>query len=263
MVEAGSAFQSMTEVLRKFVPFTVRVNVEPPATAVVGEVEVMVGLRLSMVKVSALEVPPPGPLVTTVTGTVPAVVTSDAEMEAVSLALLTNVVVKGEPFQFTREAPLTKFEPFTVRVNVALPAVLLVGEKVVRAGAGLLIVKVCAFEAPPPGAGFETVMLTVPAVAMSVVKIAAVTFVALTKVVVRLEWFHKTVVPFTKFVPFTVRVNAAPPAVALIGESDEVEGTGLSTEKLTAFDGATPGLTTVTGNVPPVAMSVARTVAVS
>jgi hypothetical protein len=38
-----------------------------------------------------------------------------------------------------------------------------------------VIVKVCALEVPPPGAGFTTVTEAVPAVAMSAAVIAAVT----------------------------------------------------------------------------------------
>jgi hypothetical protein len=33
-----------------------------------------------------------------------------------------------------------------------------------------------------------------------------------------------TVAPVTKFVPLTVNVNAAPPAVVLVGEIDEIVG---------------------------------------
>lgn len=183
---------------------------------------------------------------TTLTGTVPAAVRSIDEMEAVSLALVTKVVVSAAPFQFTADAPLMKFEPFTTSVNVALPAVLLAGESVAMDGAGLLMVKVCAFEGPPPGDGFDTVTLAVPAVAISVAKIVAVTSVELRKVVARLELFHWTVAPFTKLLPFTVRVSPAPPTVALVGESELADGTRLSTANGSGFDGATPGLTTVT-----------------
>lgn len=263
VVDAGTPFQFTTEVFRKFAPFTVRVNAAPPTIALVGEMEAAVGLALSMVKVVALDVPPPGPCVSTATGTAAAVVTSDAEIDAVTLALLTNVVVSAEPFQFMADAVFTKLEPFTVSTNVALPAVLLTGEIVVMAGVGLSIVKVSAFEVPPPGAGFETVTLTAPAVAMSVERIAAVTSVEFTKVVVRDEPPHLTVAPLIKLLPFTVSVNAEPPAFALVGVSDDAEGAGLVTVNVSAFDGAMPGLTTVTWSVPPAAMSPAGTVAVT
>ena len=57
--------------------------------------------------------------------------------------------------------------------------------------------------------------------------IVAVSWVALTKVVVRFEPFQRTVEPFTKFVPLTVNVNPPPPAVAEFGERLVVVGTGL------------------------------------
>src|SRR5437660_7622577 len=70
-------------------------------------------------------------------------------------------------------------------------------------------VNCCALEVPPPGAGFVTVILNVPAVARSVAGIAAVSCVALTKVVVRAEPLKFTVELETKFVPFNVSVKAA------------------------------------------------------
>jgi hypothetical protein len=54
---------------------------------------------------------------------------------------------------------------------------------------------------------------------MSLAGTEAVNFVPLTYVVVSPVLFQFTVEVETKFVPFTVRVNAAPPAVALEGES--------------------------------------------
>ena len=53
-----------------------------------------------------------------------------------------------------------------MRVKAAPPAVALVGESEVAVGAGLLMVKISAFDVPPP-ARFVTVTFTVPAVAMS------------------------------------------------------------------------------------------------
>src|ERR1700719_994032 len=41
--------------------------------------------------------------------------------------------------------------------------------------------------------------------------------------------FHRTTEPVTKFEPFTVRVKAAPPAAALVGEIVVIAGMGLFT----------------------------------
>ena len=123
--------------------------------------------------------------------------------------------------------PETKLEPITVRVNAEPPAVTLAGDSEVNAGTGLFIVKVCPPEVPPPGAGLNTVTVAVPAVAMSAAVIDAVTCVALTYAVVRLDPFHCTVDAPMKFVPLIVSVNAAPPAVADVGVTLVVVGTGL------------------------------------
>ncbi len=73
--------------------------------------------------------PPAGGLFTTVTEAVPAVAMSAAVMEAVSFVLLKNVVVRADPFQSTTEPPETKFDPRTVSVKAAPPAVALLGER--------------------------------------------------------------------------------------------------------------------------------------
>src|SRR4029453_1931483 len=83
---------------------------------------------------------------------------------------------------------------------------------------GGVIVKVCAVDTPPPGVGVNTVTDAVPAVAMSVAGIAAVSWVALTTVVVRAAPFHRTTELATKFDPVTVSVNAGPPAAVLDGD---------------------------------------------
>lgn len=88
-------------------------------------------------------------------------------------------------------------------------------------------VKVTLFEVPPPGAGFCTVTAGVPAVAISDVRMEAVSWVALTKVVVFANPPKLTTAAETKLVPLTVRVNAGPPAVALGGESVVIVGKGL------------------------------------
>src|SRR5207302_1826184 len=152
---------------------------------------------------------------------VPAVPISAAVMAACSCVVLTYVVARTLPFQFTTEPPLTNPVPFTVRVKAAPPAVTLVGASDVTVGAGVfagLIGKGKLADVPPPGVGFNTVTCAVPAALISTAVMAACNCVALTYVVVRPAKFQFTIeLPLTKPVPFTVRVKAAPPAVALVG----------------------------------------------
>ena len=84
-----------------------------------------------------------------------------------------------------------------------------------------------AGEIPPPGAGLNTVTCAVPAVTTSPAGMAAVTRVALTKVVGRSVPFQRTVEPATKFEPLTLRLKAALPAAVLAGVSEANAGTGL------------------------------------
>ena len=76
------------------------------------------------VKKITFDVPPPG--LTTVTEAVPTAAMSAALMVAVNWPLLTNVVVRGLPFQ-SIVAPETNPVPFTVRVNPAAPGAALIG----------------------------------------------------------------------------------------------------------------------------------------
>lgn len=79
------------------------------------------------VNVAALEAPPPGAGLTTVTATLPAEARSAAPMLALSWVLLTNVVVRLLPPQSTVEFD-NKLEPFTVSVKPRAPAGALLGE---------------------------------------------------------------------------------------------------------------------------------------
>src|SRR5207302_15154 len=133
-----------------------------------------------IVKVCAFDVPPPGDGLNTVIGAVPAVAMSGAEITAVSCVADTYDRKSAVQVQRTTEA-VTKFVPVTVSVNCAPPATTDAGLSAVVVGIGLLgavIVKVCGFEVPPPGAGLNTVTGAVPAVAMSAAEIAAVSCVA-------------------------------------------------------------------------------------
>jgi hypothetical protein len=77
----------------KPVPLTVSVKVAPPTRALAGESDVIVGTGLFTVNVAAVDVPPPGPGLVTVTLNVPALAISGAVIAAVSCVALTNVVV--------------------------------------------------------------------------------------------------------------------------------------------------------------------------
>lgn len=57
-----------TELLLKFVPVAVRVKKEPPAVLLVGLILLRVGVGLLTIKLTALEVPPPGARFKTVIG---------------------------------------------------------------------------------------------------------------------------------------------------------------------------------------------------
>ena len=150
---------------------------------------------------------------------------SEAKIVAVICDVLTNVVALLPPLNCT-PAPFTKPAPLSVSVNAAEPATTVEGDSELTVGAGLLIVNDAAFDVPPDE-GFVTVTVAVPAVAISAAVIAAVNCVALTNVVVLAAPLNFTTDVDTKPVPLTVRVKAAPPAVALVGEREVSVGAGL------------------------------------
>ena len=116
-----------------------------------------------IVNVTEFEVPPPGAGLTTVTDAVPAVATFAAGTLAVSWVDETNVVIRATPFQLTVEVE-TKLVPFTVKVNLALPAAVEVGLIELMVGTGLLIVRVSVALPVPPALVALIVTLYVPAV---------------------------------------------------------------------------------------------------
>ena len=104
------------------------------------------------------------------------------------------------------------------------------------AGAACVIVKGRAVDAP---IGFCTVTGAMPAAAISPAGIAAVSWVALTKVVVRFAPSQRTTEPLTKLLPFTVSVKRGPPAAALLGAREVNVGAAgpLPTWTIFATDG--------------------------
>jgi hypothetical protein len=89
--------------------------------------------------------------------------------------------------------------------------------------------------------------------------------VLLMNVVVRLEPFTRTTEFVTKLLPFTVRVNPPLPALTLVGEMLDSEGSGLLTARVRDPEVPPPGagLTTVIETFPATATSPAVMAAVS
>src|SRR5579863_10167830 len=128
-----------------------------------------------------------------------------------------------------------------VRVKDALPALMLGGLSEVRLGTGLLMENVLAFEVPPPGVGFITVTLAVPAVLIALAGTLAWSTVPLTNVVVSWPPFQLTFDFETKLPPLTVSVKEGPPAKPVFGESEPILGTGLLTVKVRPLELPPPG----------------------
>jgi hypothetical protein len=99
-------------------------------------------------------------------------------------------------------------------------------------------------ETAPPG--FSTVIVTSPGAAISVAVTAAVSCVALTKLVVRAELPHITTDPDTKLLPVTVSVKDDPPGGADFGLKSFTAGpSGLIGKFTPGEETVPPGLPTV------------------
>jgi hypothetical protein len=92
------------------------------------------------------------------------------------------------------------------------------------------MVSVSDNEVPPPGAELTTVICAVPDWAMSEAGMSAVSWVVLTKLVVRGLPFHCSTEPGTKPDPCTPSTNAGPRAVTLELLNAEITGTGFVPE---------------------------------
>ncbi len=251
-------FQSTLAPERKFVPLTVSVNAAPPARAEVGLRPVMVGVGTLIVNVAAAEGLPP--VLTAVMLALPALTIRLAGTAAVSCVELKNVVVSAVPFQRTL-APERKLVPFTVSVNAGPPTTADVGLRLVIAGIGPLIGSAAAVEALPPV--LSAVMLALPGLAIRLAGTAAVSCVELTNVVVSAVPFQCTLAPERKLVPFTVSVNAAPPAITEVGLKLVMVGVGALTGNDAAVEGLPPVLTAVMLALPALAIRLAATAAVN
>jgi hypothetical protein len=185
----------------------------------------VIAAELAMVSVTGVEVAAAHEF-TTVIEAVPGLAMRMAGTVAVSWVEETNVVASDEPFQFTRE-PESKFVPFTVNVNCGPPGATQVGLSEPMVGIAL-IVNVTAFDVPPQGLGFTTVIKAVPGLTIRFAGTLAFSCVEETK---QPPPGHASAFPFQftvevgrKLVPLTVNVNPLSPAMAQVGLSELIEG---------------------------------------
>ena len=122
--------------VRNLEPLRVKVKLPDPARIDKGEIALITGTGLLMVKVKELEGPPPGEGLVTEMVADPAVVMAVAGMLAVSWVLLTNCVGTVWVLNVTVEV-LINLLPFKVRVKPVSSAVTVTGERLVKTGTGL------------------------------------------------------------------------------------------------------------------------------
>lgn len=210
----------------KLLPLTCSVSAPLPGAALGGVSELSSGTGLFTVNVTTVEGRLPG--FATVTIGVPATAIALAGMLACNSETLENVVDIGTSLKLTTELGV-KLLPDNVNVNEGPPAVALAGDSVPTTGCTFTgeIVRFSGLEVPPPLEplrGFVTVMVAVPALAMSPAEIAMLSSVAEKKVVCRAAPLKFTMELPTKLNPDTDSVKLAPPATTLEGLMDERMG---------------------------------------
>lgn len=226
--------------------------------------EVSVGAAWVIVRVAALEAPPPGAGVTTDTWKTCPPAWSAAKREVVNWVLLTNVVARATPSSWITEEATNPL-PVTVTVNLSVPPLVTVeGETVIAPGAGFTTENVAADEVPPPGVGLNAVTASEPTVARSSMVRDTVARIALVKVVDRAAPFTRTTVPLMNPVPATLTFVAADPTTAVEGFIPAMVGRGFSTASVTVeLDAVEPESLTVILRVATVANCPAAIAAVT
>src|SRR5882672_8107419 len=203
-----------TEVVEKLCPLAVSTTLPLPAATVAGLIPVSTGAGPFTVSVWLPDVPPPGAGVNTVMLSVPACARSLASTVAVSDVLLPYVVARAVPFTCTTELA-AKPLPVAVSTTLPLPAATVAGVMDVSTGADAVTVSVWGPDVPPPGAGVNTVIVSVPLWAKSLASTVAVSDVALPYVVARAVPFTCTTEVVEKLCPVAVSTTLPLPAATV------------------------------------------------
>ena len=127
-----------------------------------------------------------------------------------------NVVGRAAPPQRTLDDE-TKPLPNSVRTSGPPPTIVLLGETAASEGIGFATDSVRTLDVPPPGAGVNTVMARVPALATSAAVMMAASAVGDLKLVTRALPFTCMRERATKLAPVNVSSKPGPPAGTWLG----------------------------------------------
>lgn len=155
VVARSAPFTRTTEFGRNLLPFNVNAVAALPTSVEALSSEVKTGAGLLIVRLSSLEVPPPGVGLSTMILIEPGSLISAAVKAMVNCVADTNVVPRLTPFTLACDV-FTNPAPLIVKVKAASPARTIAGLMLVNVGAGLLTVNVDGVERPPPGGGVLT-----------------------------------------------------------------------------------------------------------
>ena len=227
---------SITEVALKPVPVKVRSGaVVAPAATLVGATVVITGNGFTIEYAKTLDVPPFGGAgggaagLVTAMDSEPAVATSATVRFTCRTVLFIKPVGRFVLFTLTTDCG-AKFVPVITNVTPADPASAVVGEMDVIVGtllgAGVIVKVREVADVPPPGVEVNTTTVAVPGLAIRLAGTLVVIWLVLRKVVTSAFPFHSTKEPGEKLLPVTVRVNAVPPACAVVGDMALSDGLG-------------------------------------
>ena len=236
MVARDPPLISITEVALKPVPVKVSSGaVVAAAATLVGATVVITGNGFTMEYAKTLDVPPFGGAgggaagFVTAMDNVPAVAKSAAVRLACRTVLFMKKVGRFVLFTLTTDCG-AKFVPVITSVAPADPARTVIGEMEVIVGtllgAGVMVKVREVADVPPPGEEVNTVTVAVPGPAIRLAGTLVVIWLVLRKVVTRAFPFHSTTEPGEKLLPLTVKVNAVPPACAVVGDMVLSDGFG-------------------------------------
>ena len=236
VVARGPPLTSITEVALKPVPVRVRSGaVVAAAATLVGAIIVITGNGFTIEYAKTLDVPPFGGAgggaagLVTAMESVPAVARSAAVRFACTTVLFMKPVGRFVLFTLTTDCG-AKLVPVRTNVTPNDPARTVVGEMEVIVGtllgAGVIVKVREVADVPPPGVGVNTTTVAVPGLAIRLAGTLVVIWLVLRKVVTSAFPFHSTSEPGEKLLPVTVKVNAVPPACAVVGDIALRDGFG-------------------------------------